>query len=223
MMHYATYLTDPALAAPMRLQLAGQWDMALNILGDYSADLRAEITADRFMWQLGSIDMGVINAASPATATLLTARISYWHKLFELEGGPDVDEAAVYAATPGGWAAFWHAVVQDNVHKNSELAKAEFARARELCADDPFLESYVVRHQGYYLLETDREAGLLLLRRSLQLRAALGARPQTAAAQLALASALGDEHPETADLKAIAWATAEELNMPGLKKPATEQ
>jgi hypothetical protein len=174
------------------------------------------------MWQLGSVDMQIINAASPETATILTARISYWHKLFELDGGPSVDEAAVYSATPGGWAAFWHAVVQDNLHKNEELARAEFARARDLVGDDLFLESFVIRHQGYYLLDTDREAGLAMLRRSLLLRAALGARPQTAAAQLALASALGDDHPETGDLRAIAWATAEELNMPMLKASAPE-
>jgi hypothetical protein len=223
MMHYATYLADPALAPAVHLMRAGQWDMALKFLGDSNADLRAEITADRFMWQLGSIDMQVINAASPELATVLTARISYWHKLFELEGGPDVDEAAVYSATPGGWAAFWHAVVQDNLHENAELAKAEYARARDLAIDDPFLESYVIRHQGYHLLDTDREAGLTMLRRSLQLRAALGARPQTAAAQLALASALGDDDPEANDLRAIAWATAEELDMPKLKAPAPEQ
>ena len=63
----------------------------------------------------------------------------------------------------------------------------------------------------------------LTLRRSLQLRAALGARPQTAAAQLALASALGDGDSEAADLRAIAWATAEELNMPGLRAPAEQR
>jgi hypothetical protein len=196
--------------------------MALELLGDSSADLRAEITADRFMWQLGSIDMGIIEAASPETVTILTARISYWHKLFGLESGPSVDEAAVYRATPGGWAAFWHGVVQDNLHKNEELAKAEFARARDLATDDPFLESYVIRHQGYHLLDTDRAAGLAMLRRSLQLRAALGARPQTAAAQLALASALGNDDPEAHELRAIAWATAEELNMPHLKAPAPQ-
>jgi hypothetical protein len=223
MMHDATYLNDPALAPAIHLQRAGQWHLALRAVGDSSPDLRAAITADRFMWQLGSIDMEVINAASPQLATILTARISYWHKLFELEAGPDVDEAAVYSATPGGWAAFWHAVVQDNLHQNPELARAEFARAMDLAGEDRFLESCIIRHQGYHLLDTDREAGLAMLRRSLQLRAALGARPQTAAAQLALASALADDDPEAIELRRIAWETAEELNMPKLKASAQDR
>ncbi len=223
MMHDATYLADPTLAAAVHLQRAGQWGLALDLVADKSADLRAEITAERFFWQLGSVDMEVINAADPELATILTARISYYHKIFELSGGPEVDEAAIFSAAPGGWAAFWHAVVQDNVHKNEELAKAEYARAFDLAADDPFLESYVIRHQGYHLLETDREAGIALMRRSLQLRSALGARPQVTAAQLALASALGEGDPEAIELRRIAWATAEELNMPMLKAPEQEQ
>ncbi len=222
MMHDDTYLKDPTLAPAWHLNRAGQWELALQTLGDRSADLRAEITAERFMWQLGKVDMTIIAAASPELVTLLTARISYWHKLFELDGGPVVDEAAVFAGLPGGWPAFWHGVVQDNVHNNHELAKAEYARALGLAAGDPYLESYVIRHLGYHLLDTDREAGLLMLRRSLQLRAALGARPQTAAAQLALASALGDDHPESADLRAAAWLTAEELDMPMLKRPTPQ-
>lgn len=219
MFHDGTYFADPTLAPVLHLNRAGQWDLALQLLGDRSADLRAEITADRFMWRLGRLDMTVIEAASPEVVTLLTARISYWHKIFELTGGPDVDEAKVFASLPGGWPAFWHGVVQDNVHENRELADAEYQRALGLADDDPLLESYVIRHIGYHLLEKDRDAGLLMLRRSLQLRAAYGARPQTAAAQLALASALGDDHPESADLKAAAWITAEELDMPRLKKP----
>ena len=191
MMPDATYFSDPALAPVRHLQRAGQWDLALDLLGDKSADLRAEILTEKFMWQLVPVDLAEVKAASPELAELLIAQISYWHKLFKLEGGPDVDEAAVFAAASGGWAAFWHGVVQDNVHLNPELAKAEYARAAELAPNDRFLESYVVRHQGAHLLEDEATGpGARPPARSLQLRAALGARPQLAAAQNTLAQFL---------------------------------
>lgn len=223
MMPDATYFSDPALAPVRHLQRAGQWDLALGLLGDKNADLRAEILTERFMWQLVPVDLADVNAASPELAKLLIAQISYWHKLFELEGGPDIDEAAVFAAAPGGWAAFWHGVVQDNVHKNEELARAEYARAHELEPDDRFLESYVVRHQGGHLLDTDRPKALTLFRRSIQLRAALGARPQVAAAQSLLARFLPKDDPETIELRQIVAETAEELNISWLRADATRE
>lgn len=219
-----TYFSDPALAPVRHLQRAGQWDLALSLLGDKNADLRAEIVTERFMWQLVPVDFADIDAASPELAKLLTAQISYWHKLFELEGGPEnVDEAAVFAAAPGGWAAFWHAVVQDNVHKNEELARAEYARAHELEPNNRFLESYVVRHQGFHLLEIDRPKALALMRRSLQLRAALGARPQLAAAQQVLAQFLPEDDPEAIELRQIVAETAEELKIAWLRVDATKE
>jgi hypothetical protein len=75
----------------------------------------------------------------------------------------------------------------------------------------------VVRHQGDQLInrQGDRAAGIALLRRSLQLRAGLGARPQVAAAQLALAGEL-PPGPEPDELREIGRRTADELGIPWL-------
>lgn len=195
------------------LQRAGQWDAALELLGDRDPELRAEVMVERFSWQFVPIEPDV------QLSEVLTARVSYWHKLFELPGGPDVDEAAVYAAHPGAWTSFHWAVIQDNLHQRPDLAKQGYARARELAPDDRFLESFVVRHMAGHVMEDeqDYDKATAMLRRSLNLRSALGARPHTAAAQIALAQHLGDEHPEAVELKAIVAATAEELNLVWLK------
>jgi hypothetical protein len=52
-----------------------------------------------------------------------------------------------------------------------------------------------------------------MLRRSLHLRAALGARPQTIAAQAALADDLPEDDPERAELIRIFRPGAEELRI----------
>jgi len=206
-------LPDATYSIVRHLERAGQWDLALGQLGESDPNLRAELVAERFFWQGIPADPAVINAADPDRALLLRARISYNHRLFKLEGGENLDEAAIFAAAPGGWAAFWHGVVQDNVHGDTEKANASYARALELAPDDRFLESYAVRHLGANAMETDPARGLALLRRSLNLRAALGARPQTAAAQLALAHFVGDDDPEAKELREIALATAAELRL----------
>lgn len=213
---------DATYSIVRHLERAGQWDLALEVLGDRDPNRRAELTAERAFWQGVPADLDVINAADQDLALLLRARVSYHHRLFGLEGGEELDEAAIFAAAPGGWAAFWHGVVQDNVHNNPDLAKASYARAVELDPDDRFLESYVVRHQGFHLLDTDRERGLALLRRSLHLRAALGARPHVAAAQAALVQALGNDDPEAIELRRIVADTARELKLGWLLRAATE-
>jgi hypothetical protein len=215
-------LPDATYSIVRHLERAGQWDLALEVLGDRDPGLRAELVAERFFWQSVPPDMTVIDAAGPEHALLLRARISYYHRLFELDGGEGLDEAAIFAATPGGWAAFWHGVVQDNVHKNPELAMRSYARALELQPDDPFLESYVVRHQGFHLLESDRERGLVLMRRSLHLRAALGARPHVAAAMGTLAHFLGKDDPASAELRELALETARELRLTWILNAANE-
>jgi hypothetical protein len=204
---------DATYSIVRHLERAGQWDLALDVLADRDPNLRAELVAERAFWQGVPADLDIVNAADPEVALLMRARISYHHRLFGLEGGEELDEAAIFAAAPGGWAAFWHGVVQDNIHENVEAANASYARALELTPDDPFLESYVVRHQGANLMESDPQRGLGLLRRSLQLRAALGARPQVAAAQLALAHFLGEQESEAKELREIALATAAELRL----------
>jgi hypothetical protein len=97
---------------------------------------------------------------------------------------------------------------------------AGYARALTLAraADDPLLESYVVRHQGGQALDDgDHECAVALARRSLQLRAACGARPHVAAAQALLADALG-ETEEAAELRSILARTADELDLAWLKR-----
>jgi len=58
---------------------------------------------------------------------------------------------------------------------------------------------------------------VVLARRSLQLRAACGARPHVAAAQALLADALG-ETEEAAELRSILARTADELDLAWLKR-----
>ena len=57
----------------------------------------------------------------------------------------------------------------------------------------------------------------MLLRRSLHLRAALGARPQIVAAQAALANDLPEDDPERAELIRIYRPAADELRIGWLK------
>src|SRR5439155_14837447 len=104
-----------------------------------------------------------------------------------------------------------------NLRDDPATAAAGYLRALELAPGDRFLESYVARHRGDQLINWtgDRNAGIALLRRSLYLRAALGARPPTAAAAHTLAGEL-PPGPEADELAEIARQTARELNIPWL-------
>jgi hypothetical protein len=86
---------------------------------------------------------------------------------------------------------------------------------------DLLLESYVVRHQGGHLVGSDRPAGEMLLRRSLYLRSALGARPQTAAAQATLAQELPPGQERDA-LRGAARSVASELGLTWLNRQLAE-
>jgi hypothetical protein len=103
------------------------------------------------------------------------------------------------------------------LEKDEAAAAGLFARAyaAALRDADPLLESYALRHQGGHAVESDagRETGMDLLRRSYHLRAALGARPQTAAAAATLAEVLPPESTERDHLLQTAAATAHELNL----------
>ena len=77
---------------------------------------------------------------------------------------------------------------------------------------DLMLESYAVRHLGDHALRAADPGGLDLLRRSYQLRAALGARPHTAAAAATLAGAL-PAGAEAGQLREAARLTARELGL----------
>ncbi len=124
------------------------------------------------------------------------------------------------ATDPGlaAWATFHDAISTLTLREDPAAADEGFARALELAPGDPFLESYVIRHQGDLMINWKgrREAGIALLRRSLHLRAALGARPQVAAAAATLAGEL-PPGPEADELRAISKDTARELGIPWLQ------
>jgi hypothetical protein len=79
-------------------------------------------------------------------------------------------------------------------------------------AGDALLESYAVRHQAELAHDADPGRAVALARRSLALRAALGARPQCAAAQAMLADLIPDG-PEARELRQLAAQTAAELGL----------
>jgi hypothetical protein len=233
-------LQVPALAAARELHRAGHWDLALELLaGDGAqgpadaavAALRAEILVERHWWRLDQAEPAeaavaalAVAGAEPALAALLRGQLRYTRVLFGLDPAPDdvaqaeaaFAEASRAPAGPGldAWATFWLGVLADNLHHDQAAAAAHYARALPPARErgDRLLESYVVRHQGFHLLAEQPAAGLELLRRSLYLRAALGARPQVAAAQAVLADALppGDE---PAVLREAALHTARELGL----------
>ncbi|MBS2963130.1 hypothetical protein KGA66_08745 [Actinocrinis puniceicyclus] len=227
------YYADPRLGAARRLQRAGDWSGALRLTpeGTPGAVLRAEILVDRHTWSLDPVDeaLAAIEATAleePAAAAFLTAVLEYWRQLFR--SGPDAlgpDPVAEFKRLDGqvgpGWAVFWHGVTLENLRGERQAAQAAYRRALAAALEegDLLLESYVVRHQGFHLLEQDREAGLALLRRSIDLRAACGARPHVAAAQAALAEALG-VGPESVLLNRLVARSAQELNLVRFKAPA---
>jgi hypothetical protein len=218
------------------LQRAGDWDGALRLAPDsgLGAVLRAEILTDRQSWCLDAREraLAAIRAIAddePDVAHFLTAMLEYWRRLFKpAEPALGPDPLAEFARLDGldtklapGWAAFWRGVALENLADDAQGAQAQYRRALGIALEeeDLLLESYVVRHQGFYLLEQDRNAGIMLLRRSLYLRAGCGARPHVAAAQAGLAQALG-VGPESALLNRLVAHTARELNLVWLKADA---
>lgn len=223
----AAYLSRAGLAPARYLQHAGQWSAALALAPADAATLRADILVEQHMFQLtppGEAIAAVQALPGSALATLLLALLKYWRQLFKLDGDPIAEDPvalfAEAAADPAlaGWGAFHHAISIENLRDDGVTSAAGYQRALELAGDDPFLESYVLRHQGDQLINRhgQREAGIALLRRSLYLRAAHGARPQVAAAQYQLAGEL-PPGPEADDLRDIARRTARELGIPWLQ------
>lgn len=227
------YYADPQLAVARRLQRAGDWEGALRSTphSEDGAVLRAEILVERHSWCLDPVQeareaIAAITASAPATAAFLTAVLEYWRQLMKSDDpfiGPDpvTEFERLDGQIAPGWAAFWLGVSLENLRLDRDGAQALYRRALATALEegDLLLESYVVRHQGYYMLEQDHEAGLALLRRSLHLRAACGARPQVAAAQAALAEALG-VGPESVLLRRLVARSAEELNLTWLTEDA---
>ncbi|HET9143873.1 hypothetical protein [Actinophytocola sp.] len=226
-----SYLSRADLAPAHHLRRAGQWDIALSLVpgrDPAAAALRAEILVERHLWRLDPPDAAVAACAEvddPALANLLRAQLEYWRRLFRL-GGSEVtaDPVTEFGALRdhpehGGWATFWHAISTEQLLGDGDTAAAGYRRARERAdaTGDRFLESYAVRHQGDQLINRagDRDGGIALLRRSLQLRAAEGARPQVAAAQVALAGEL-PPGAEADELRDIGRSIARELGIPWL-------
>jgi hypothetical protein len=188
-----------------------------------------------------------IQATYPAHAAFLAAQLEYWRQLQRPDAPPIADDPVdtlgklaadaadrgtavghdnstshTSAHTPGfgGWAVFWHAVTLDLLRQDTDAAAEGYARALTIASTsgDQLLESYAIRHQGSHAHDAgDLARAIPLLERSLQLRAARGARPHTAAAQAALADALGND-PRANDLRAIVATTANELNLTWLKR-----
>jgi hypothetical protein len=209
-----------------RLHLLGEWDAALAVLGpDVDPELRAEIAVDRWFFQIERHEaaekaVAALDPASP-TAQLLTARMAYSRLLFGRDPRADdraVAEAGYRAAAQSGdelqrgWAEYHWGVLLDNIDDDAAGALERYETALEIATkyDDGYFESYIIRHLAHLKEPAERIA---LLRRSLHLRAALGARPQTIAAQAALAHDLPANDPERAELTQTYRPAAEELHI----------
>lgn len=131
---------------------------------------------------------------------------------------------AGFAAASGderlaGWATFWTGIVTEKFDGAPEQAKASYTKALDSAVkdEDLLLESYAIRHLGALALESGDATGLDDLRRSYQLRAALGTRPQTAAAAASYAAELPPS-AEAEELNRLAARTACELGLTWLAK-----
>jgi hypothetical protein len=215
---------------------AGRWDEALAVLPAGETAARTEILADRFWWQLregaeAEAAIGELASDDPVLAGFYGAQLGYTRLLFQLEPrAGDLDQArngfAAAARDPrlDGWGAFWLGALADNIDHDPGAAAACYAAALSLSRRhaDPLLESYAVRHQGDHAMASDEGLGLRLLRRSYYLRAALGARPQTAAAAVTLAEALPPGQ-EADQLRETAGITARELGLTWLLEEAVSR
>ncbi|MFC8080554.1 hypothetical protein ACFUN8_34060 [Streptomyces sp. NPDC057307] len=218
-------LSDDTYVA-RRLHMLGEWDAALTVLGpDTEPELRAEIAVDRWFFRIEGHEeaekaVAALDPVSP-TAHLLTARLAYSRLLFRRDPRADdraAAEAGYRAAAEGGdemtrgWAEYHWAVLLDNIDEDAAGALPRYETALEIAtrSGDGYFESYIIRHLAPHKEPAERIA---MLRRSLHLRAALGARPQTVAAQAILADNLPENDPERAELIRTFRPGAEELRI----------
>lgn len=223
-------MTYDATYIALRLMRCGLWNEALAILPADATAPRAEVLTDRFWWQLdgqAEAEQAVAalhRAEDGLLAVFLDSQLAYTRLLFDRSPRPDDltrardgFDSVARDQRLAGWGLFWRGVTADALEKDEAAAAGFFARALVAARRDAdlLLESYALRHQGGHAVESgaDRETGLDLLRRSYHLRAALGARPQTAAAAATLAEVLPPESAERGHLLQTAGATARELNL----------
>ncbi len=218
----------PVLAG--HLHRAGQWDAALAVLGDTDPELRAEILVDRLWWRLDDpadveSALAALDPKAPRTA-MARGRLGFTRLTFDLGPVPDVASVAADFTRAeeddelSGWASFWLGVTADNIRHDRDAARRHYDEAAVYAqvAHDLFLESYVARHLADHATTTDPVQAELLFRRSLELRSALGARPQVAAAQATLADVLPPGSERTTLVEA-SQATAHELRLTWLVQP----
>ncbi|MFH9090274.1 hypothetical protein [Streptomyces sp. NPDC017673] len=185
----------------------------------------AVVTVDRWFFQIEGHEeaekaVAALDPASP-TAHLLTVRLAYSRLLFQR--GPRTDDRAVAEAgyravvesgdeKQRAWAEYHWAVLLDNIDEDptGALPLYETALAVATKYGDGYFESYIIRHLAPHKEPAER---ISMLRRSLHLRAALGARPQTIAAQALLADNLPEGDPERAELMRTFRPGAEELQI----------
>jgi hypothetical protein len=222
----AAYMMQDRSTVARLLHRMGRWDEALALLPADELPARAEVLVDRFFWRLDGAAAAeeavtALRPSDPALAGFLDAQVRYTRLLFGLDPRPDDLErtreqfaAATTDARLAGWATFWVGVLADNVDGDADVAGSAYRQALDHAVQhgDALLESYAVRHIGGHLLEQDREHGIAQLRRSYHLRAALGARPQTAAAAVTLAGEL-PSGTEADQLLEAARLTARELGL----------
>ncbi|GAB2591432.1 hypothetical protein Aab01nite_39070 [Paractinoplanes abujensis] len=227
----ATYIGKAAEYAARSLQRAGLWDLALELPGAETTAVRAGLLTDRFFWQLdqpAAAEAAVTALAreDPTLAGFYEAQLAYTRLLFGLAPRPD-DDARVRAGFTAAaqdqrlvnWATLWIGIVTEKFDDAPQPAKQYYTQALDAAVkdEDLLLESYAIRHLGGLTLESGDASGLDDLRRSYQLRAALGARPQTAAAAATYAAAL-PPGAEAEELKTVAARTARELGLTWLIK-----
>jgi hypothetical protein len=214
--------TDPARL----LSRAGYWDQALAVLPAEATALRAQILTERFWWRLddpAEAEAAVAELArqDPVRAQFCDAQLAYTRTVFAAGTRPsDTDRArdgftaAAADERLAGWGSFWLGVLADNVDSVPASAAAAYTRAMTWARqhEDLMLESYAARHLGDHALQAGDTAGLDLLRWSYSLRAALGARPQTAAAALTLSAVL-PPCAEADQLREAAAVIARELQL----------
>jgi hypothetical protein len=218
-------IADTAYIA-RRLWLFGDWDAALAVLGpDTDAELRAEIAVERWFFRMAGHDeaeqaVAALDQATPA-AEVLRARLAYSRLLFGRDPRPGdrADAEAGYRngvrdgdESTRGWVEFHWGCLLDNIDKDADAALAHYETALEIAVKggDAGLESIVIRHLSHREEPAER---VRMLRRSLHLRAALGIRPYTLAAQATLASELPEDDPERADLTEAFRAGAADLGI----------